>query len=293
MERNFFVKSHGLGNEYLVFDSENITFPLTGRNIRRICNVNFGIGSDGLLLKVASAKADFGLRIFNPDGSEAEKSGNGLRIFCKFLYDYKFASSKRFTVETKGGIVAAEIVAERNARAQVVKIDMGKATFETQAIPVRVQKEEWINEPLQIQDQVYRVNCVSVGNPHCVIIKERLEVEEIKKYGTFVEHHALFPNRVNVQFAKPVNSEEVEVLIWERGAGFTLASGSSSCAVAAVMVKRGLTGRNVRVKMPGGELEIEVGDDWEIKMTGEVRQIAEGVLSEELVEELEEEEEEE
>lgn len=288
MERNFFAKSHGLGNEYLVFDSENITFPLTERNTRRICNVNFGIGSDGLLLKVASAKADFGLRIFNPDGSEAEKSGNGLRIFCKFLYDYKFAGSKSFTVETKGGIVAAEIVAERNARAQVVKIDMGKAVFETQAIPVRVQKEECIDEPLQIEDQVYRINCVSVGNPHCVIIKERLEVEEIKKYGTFIEHHALFPNRVNVQFAKPIHSEEVEVLIWERGAGFTLASGSSSCAVAAVMVKRGLTGRNVTVKMPGGELKVEVGDDWEIKMTGEVRQIAEGVLSQELVEELEE-----
>jgi diaminopimelate epimerase len=286
MENNFFVKSHGLGNEYIVFDSESIQFPLNRKAIQTICNVNFGIGSDGILLKVPSKEADFGLQIFNPDGSEAEKSGNGLRIFCKFLFDYQFAAGKIFTVETKGGIVNAEIVEERQGRARIIRIDMGKAIFNSQQIPVVHDQEECIDELLEVADQKYQINCVSVGNPHCVIIKENLNAEEIKKYGPVIENHSKFPNRINVQFARLVNQEEVEVLIWERGAGFTLASGSSSCAVAAIMVKRGLTGRKVKIKMPGGELKIEIDENWHIRMTGEVRQIAQGVLSAELTEDL-------
>lgn len=287
MEQNFFVKSQGLGNEYLVFDAGHLTFPLTEKNIQRICNVNFGLGSDGLLLRVPSQRADFGLQIFNPDGSEAEKSGNGLRIFCKFLYDYGYTRGRHFTVETKGGTVEAEVLQEHQARARVIRIDMGRATFRSQEIPVRVDREECLDLPLRVEDREYRINCVSLGNPHCVIIKENLEEAEIKKYGPLIERHPLFPNRINVQFARPVSQEEVEVLIWERGAGFTLASGSSSCAVASVLAKRGLTGRNVTIKMPGGELKIDLDENWEIKMTGEVRQIAEGTLSADLVEELE------
>ena len=287
MEQNFFVKSHGLGNEYLVFEAGNITFPLTEKNIRRICNVHFGLGSDGLLLKVPSQAADFGLQIFNPDGSEAEKSGNGLRIFCKFLYDYGFARSRQFSVETKGGMVEAEVLEEQNGRARVIRIDMGRAEFRSREIPVRVEQEECLDVPLWVEDREFRINCVSVGNPHCVIIQEGLEEAEIRKYGPLIERHPLFPNRTNVQFARPLNEQEVEVLIWERGAGFTLASGSSSCAVASVLAKRGLTSRNVTVKMPGGELKIDLAENWAIKMTGEVRQIAEGTLSADLVEELE------
>jgi diaminopimelate epimerase len=284
MKNNFFVKSHGLGNEYIVFDSENIRFPLTQKAIQTICNVNFGIGSDGILLKVPSQQADFGLQIYNPDGSEAEKSGNGLRIFCKFLFDYRFASGKAFSVETKGGVVKAEVIEERKGKARVIRIDMGKAIFSSELIPVVHEQEECIDQLLEVADTSYRINCVSVGNPHCVIIKEDLHIEEIKKYGPSIENNAKFPNRINVQFARPLNRQEVEVLIWERGAGFTLASGSSSCAVAAIMVKRGLTDRNVTIKMPGGQLTIEIDELWQIRMTGEVKQIAEGILSDELLE---------
>lgn len=286
MDSNFFVKSHGLGNEYIVFDSEGITFSIDQKSIQRICNVNFGIGSDGILLKVPSEKADFGLQIFNPDGSEAEKSGNGLRIFCKFLYDYRFATSKLFTVETKGGLVNAEIVEEKYGKARVIKIDMGKAVFSSQLIPVLHDKEECINEPLEVADKSYQISCVSMGNPHCVIVKEHLDVNEIKKYGPLIENHVKFPNRINVQFARPINREEVEILIWERGAGFTLASGSSSCAVAAIMVKRGFTGRDLTIRMPGGQLKIEMDEQWHIRMTGQVRQIAQGILSTELIEDF-------
>lgn len=284
---NNFVKTHGLGNEYIVLDEENISFKLTEKAIQRICNVNFGIGSDGILLKVKSVKADFGLKIFNPDGSEAEKSGNGLRIFCKYVYDYGFISNKAFTVETKGGIVRANIVEETSSKkAKRISVDMGKANFNSKEIPTSFIMEEVVGEKLQVDDKEYEVNCVSMGNPHCVIIKDKLEINEIKTYGKLIENHEMFPNRTNVQFAKVLSRNEAEILIWERGAGFTLASGSSSCAVASVLKKKNLVDNEIKTKMLGGELIIEIDDEWNVRMTGEVRQIAEGVLSDELIEDF-------
>ncbi len=284
MEKNFFVKSHGLGNEYIVLQEDNIDFNLTEEAIKTLCNVHFGIGSDGILLKTDSKVADFGLRIFNPDGSEAEKSGNGLRIFCKFLYDYGFTNGKKeWTVETKGGVVNAKVEAIEDGRAKVITIDMGKATFKSREIPVNVDTEEVIDYPLKIEDKEFLINCVSVGNPHCVIIVEDLNDKEVKKYGRLIENHKIFPNRTNVQFVKPVDKNTVEIRIWERGAGYTLASGSSSSAVASVMVKKGITDNNVLVKMPGGELKISIDENFNIKMTGEVEEICSGTLSEELV----------
>jgi diaminopimelate epimerase len=287
MGKNFFVKSHGLGNEYVVLDSENIDFNITGDAIRRICNVNFGIGTDGILLKVLSDKADFGLKIYNPDGSEAEKSGNGLRIFCKFLYDFKLAKSENFSVETPGGIVNAEILEKENGRAKTIRIDMGKAIFASRQIPVDSDEEEFLARKITAGDKEYEVNCVSVGNPHCVIIKDKLDIDEIKKYGPLLENNKLFPNRINVQFVKIISDNLVEILIWERGVGYTLASGSSSCAVASVLVKRGFADRHLIVKMQGGLLTIEIDDKWNIRMTGEVREIASGILSAELINDLE------
>lgn len=283
---NNFVKTHGLGNEYIVLDQEKISFELTQKAIKRICNVNFGIGSDGILLKVKSFKADFGLEIYNPDGSEAEKSGNGLRIFCKYIYDLHFTEKRELSVETKGGIVHARIVETSNGKAALISVDMGKAIFKSEEIPTRFKSEIVIGETIKVGDRDYEINCVSVGNPHCVIIKDNLDIDEIKKYGSLIERHDQFPNRINVQFAKVISKSEVEVLIWERGAGFTLASGSSSCAVASVLRKRGLIDDNVKIKMPGGQLKIEIDSNWNIRMTGEVRQIAQGILSDELIEDL-------
>jgi diaminopimelate epimerase len=286
LERNnFFVKSHGLGNDYIVLDSDKIDFKLTQDFIKKICDVHYGIGSDGVLVKYNSDVADFKLRIFNPDGSEAEKSGNGLRIFCKFLYDYGYTDKEEFTVETKGGIVKAKIE-EKNkfGKAKIVTVDMGKAIFDPKQIPVNTDKEEFISEKITVGDKEFEVSCVSVGNPHCVIIKENLDEEEIKKYGPMIENHSLFPNRINVQFVKPISRNEAQILIWERGAGFTYASGSSSCGVASVLVKKGLADREITIKMIGGELKISIDEDWNIKMTGEVQEICSGYISRELLE---------
>jgi len=284
--QNFFVKSHGLGNDYIVLNSDRLDFELTEKAIIKICDIHYGIGSDGILLKVISDKADFGLRILNPDGSEAEKSGNGLRIFAKYLFDYKYIAEKRFSIETSGGIVHAQIMEELNGKAKIIKVDMGKAYFKSAEIPVKCKNEECIDQKLELEFKTYKINCVSVGNPHCVILKDALDEKEIKQFGSQIENHPMFPNRINVQFARVISPNEVEAIIWERGAGWTLASGSSSCAVASVMVKHGLTERKLTVKMPGGNLKIEIDEDWEIRMTGEVREIASGILSDELIHDI-------
>jgi diaminopimelate epimerase len=284
--KNFFVKSHGLGNEYVVFDSANITFPINTRNIRTICNIHFGIGSDGILLVEPSKIADFKFRVFNPDGSEAEKSGNGLRIFCKYIYDYGYTRNKQFTVETLGGIVRATINEEINGKASVITIDMGKAIFKPKEIPVKCNLEECIDFPLIIDGKEFKINCISVGNPHCQVVVNELNVEEVKHFGPLLENHPMFPNRINVQFVKILSRNEIEMLIWERGAGYTLASGSSSSAAATMMHKKGFVGNHVTVKMMGGELKIDIDDQWNIRLCGEVKQVAEGILMDEFVAEL-------
>lgn len=286
MNNNFFVKSHGLGNDYIVMDSHKTDFEFTVKNIQLICDVHYGIGSDGILVLVDSAKADFGLRILNPDGSEAEKSGNGLRIFAKFLFDYGYTANTSFSIDTLGGVVQAEVIQQEKGKARMIKVDMGAAIFEAAKVPVKSGQAECLDELLELDGTSYLINCVSVGNPHCIVIKDELVVDEIMKYGSQIEKHPKFPNRINVQFAKVVSPELVEILIWERGAGWTLASGSSSSAVAAVMVKKGLTNRKLTMKMPGGELKLQIDEDWQIHMTGEVREICSGVLSDELLDEL-------
>ena len=282
METNFFVKSHGLGNEYIVLDQSAMDFELTKERIIQLCNIHVGIGSDGILLKIPTGKADFGLKILNPDGSEAEKSGNGLRIFAKYLFDYGFTDQLNFTIETLGGFVTAHILELREGKAFMIRVDIGRANFKASEIPVKFPKLECFDEQLLIEGREYRIHCVSVGNPHCVVVKDELDEAEIKRVGTLIENHPIFPNRINVQFVKVVSRNVVDALIWERGAGFTLASGSSSSAIAAVLVKKGLTDRDITVRMPGGTLKIKVDEEWNIRLTGEVREIANGILSREL-----------
>ncbi len=286
MQKNFFVKSHGLGNDYLIFDASDINFKINEKSIKHICDVHYGIGSDGILLLVPSEKADFGLRIYNPDGSEAEKSGNGLRIFSKYVYDYKYTREKQFTIETLGGVVKATIDKEKDSKAELLTIEMGKATFKSAEVPVTCDLPECLDYPLTIEDRRFLVNCVSVGNPHCVIICDKLNVDEVLNYGPKIEVHPMFPNRINVQFVKPLSNNKAEILIWERGAGYTLASGSSSCAVACVLKKKGMVKNEVTIIMPGGKLKIKLDDEWNLTLCGKVRQIAEGYLNDELLEDI-------
>ncbi len=284
METNFYVKSHGLGNCYIVIDSDKIDFELTNERIIRICDLHFGVGSNGILLKVPSKIADFGLMIYNTDASVAENCGNGLRIFSKFLHDYGYLSSDKFTVDILGRLIHCEIL-EKNAEGKAIKIrvDMGKANFITKQVPVNFPKEECVNEPVTFGGKEFHINCVSVGNPHCVVFRDELNQEELLKYGPIIETDKMFPNRTNVQFAHVVNRNLVEIKIWERGVGNTLASGSSSCAVASAMRKNNLVDKDVTIKMPGGELQISIDEEWNIKMTGPVEEICSGIFSKEMI----------
>ncbi|MGB2692728.1 MAG: diaminopimelate epimerase [Thermodesulfobacteriota bacterium] len=282
-----FVKSHGLGNDYFVLDQEAISFELTPKVIELLCHRNYGIGSDGILLLVPSDKADYGLRILNPDGSEAEKSGNGLRIFAKYLFEHGHSDKKSFTIDTLGGIVTAELDI-KDGNVPFVTVEMGEAIFQSDLIPVAGEEREVVQEEITVGDEKLTITAVSVGNPHCVVFVDELSEEQIRKLGPLLETHELFPNRINVQFAKPLSRDRVQILIWERGAGYTLASGSSSCAVASACVKNGFTDGNVTVSMPGGELDINIRDDWSIKMRGAVEEVAVGNLSADILKRIDE-----
>jgi diaminopimelate epimerase len=282
---NRFVKSHGLGNDYIVLDKSNLSFETTPEVVKLICNRNYGIGSDGILLLVPSTRADFGLLIFNPDGSEAEKSGNGLRIFAKFLYEHGYTDKTSFSIDTPGGVVWVELEAKEK-RVSHVTVDMGKATFQSSLIPVEGGEREVVGEEIRVNGEILKFTAVSIGNPHCVVFVDELNEGYVRKVGPLIENHRMFPKRTNVQFARVVSRDRVEILIWERGAGYTLASGSSSCAVAAACVKNGFTDRKVTVSMPGGELQIEVGEDWSIRLRGPVEEICTGEISRDMLEKI-------
>jgi diaminopimelate epimerase len=280
--KNGFFRGHGLGNDYIVMDPKSLTFKLTPKNIALICNRNWGLGSDGILTLVPSKKADFGLRIFNPDGSEAEKSGNGLRIFARYLHATGKTRKKHFTVETKGGLVTIDLHIDRQGDAGAVTVDMGQATFRPAALPCTLTVDELIQQPIDAGGRSFTFTGVSVGNPHCVLFRPTNEPwsrEDLLELGPALEHHAIFPKRTNVQLATPTGSKEIFILIWERGAGETQASGSSSCAAASAAVRLGLVKSPVTVKMRGGTLNIEVAEDFRLTMQGPVAEVARGTLS--------------
>jgi diaminopimelate epimerase len=277
-----FHKYHALGNDYIVLDPRD--FPTwkpapTVEQIRVVCHRNFGVGSDGILWgPLPSTQSEFGLRIFNPDGSEAEKSGNGLRIFSRYLWDQGLVKQPAFTIETPGGHVKSVI----KEQGRLITIAMGNVSFDSARIPVTGAPREVLNEKIKILDREFTFCAATIGNPHCVIPLSDVSAELAHKYGPHLETHANFPRKTNVQFLKVRDRKNIQIEIWERGAGYTLASGSSSSASAAVAHKLGLVDRDVTVHMPGGRIGIEIGDNFSIMMTGTVNKVATGEMHAEL-----------
>ncbi len=272
-----FHKYHALGNDYIVLDPAD--FPEwkepTLAQIRVICHRNFGVGSDGILWgPLPTAKAAFGLRIFNPDGSEAEKSGNGLRIFSRYLWDRGLVQGTAFSVDTLGGVVEVE----SRDRGHLITVAMGRVSFDSARIPVAGAPREVLNDTVTVLDRTFTFCAATIGNPHCVIPLPEVSSELAHRYGPHLETHGLFPRKTNVQFLQVLDRANIRIEIWERGAGYTLASGSSSSASAAVAHRLGLVDRNVTVHMPGGTIGIRIGEDYAITMTGTVNKVAEGVM---------------
>lgn len=276
-----FTKYHALGNDYIVLDPKDFagwTAPTT-QQTRVICHRNFGVGSDGILWgPLPSQISEFGLRIFNPDGSEAEKSGNGLRIFSRYLWDRGLVKNPVFTVETPGGQVSSEI----KDGGRLISVAMGQVSFVSSKIPVVGTEREVLNEKITILDREFTYCAATIGNPHCVIPLSEVSPEIAHRYGSVIETHANFPRKTNVQFLQVLDRRNIRIEIWERGAGYTLASGSSSSASAAVAHRLGLVDRDVTVHMPGGTIGIQIGADYAIQMTGTVNRVAEGTMHAEL-----------
>jgi diaminopimelate epimerase len=271
-----FFKYHALGNDYIVLDPAKFDLELTPERIRLICHRNFGIGSDGILFGPFFENEGIKLRILNPDGSEAEKSGNGIRIFARYLLDAGYVQGKRFSLKTLGGPVAVEFLDDT---ANLIRVDMGAATFQSEQIPVAGEPREVIREALEVGGRSFEVTCLSVGNPHCVIPLPDISEELAREFGPLIEKHPNFPNRINVQFIKTLNRKRIRIQIWERGAGYTLASGSSSCAAAAAAYRLGFVEPELEVEMPGGMIKIEIREDGHIIMTGSVTAVSQGEIA--------------
>jgi diaminopimelate epimerase len=274
-----FAKYHALGNDYIVLDPGAIPGGLATPQIRLICHRNYGLGSDGILLGPLDVDgADFGLQIFNPDGSEAEKSGNGLRIFSRYLWDRQLVQKDPFTILTAGGKVTCQVLPDGS----MVTVDMGAVSFDSTRIPVLGPPREVINEIIAVGGKEFTFCAATVGNPHCVILRDAVSRDEALLYGPLIETDSRFPNRTNVQFMKVLDRHNIQIEVWERGAGYTLASGSSSSAAAAVARKLGLCDAEITVHMPGGTIEITVSERFLIVMTGPVVKVADGAISEEI-----------
>ena len=274
-----FYKYHALGNDYIVMGPADLGDEPTSARVRLICHRHFGIGSDGILLgPLKNSGGDFGLRIFNPDGSEAEKSGNGLRIFSRFLWDEGLVREAPFTIMTPGGRVQSRV----HAGGGSATVEMGRVSFKSNEIPVLGPPREVLNESLVVQGKELHYSAATIGNPHCVLIQERISEEETRLLGPHIEIEKRFPNRTNVQFVKVLDRGNIRLEIWERGAGYTLASGSSASAAAAVAKRLGFCDSGISVHMPGGVLWITVSDDFSVQMTGPVTKVAEGTLSHEI-----------
>jgi diaminopimelate epimerase len=236
-----FTKYHGLGNDYLVIEPGEFSNPPDPEQIRLVCDRHYGVGSDGILLgPLTSENAEFGLRIYNPDGSSAEKSGNGLRIFSRYLWDCGLLErqggcSQSFTIETPGGIVRAQVL----ENGQMVRVEMGQASFDSQTIPVSGPRREVVDERMIVDGEELRTCAVSMGNPHCVVLCTEVNQALALRLGPKLENEPRFPRRTNVQFLKVLDRENIQIEIWERGAGYTLASGSSACGATAAAYRMG------------------------------------------------------
>ena len=292
-----FFKYDALGNDYIVLDPADWPEPPAADAIRRICDRHHGVGSDGILWGPTSPRphsceergqgSTFALRLFNPDGSEFEKSGNGLRIFARYLWDRGLPAGPEFDILTPGGAVTAHVLDAEGAH---IAMDMGRLSFLSTDIGVTGPAREVVDEEVTVAGLRLRIVGATIGNPHCVVFLDA-QTPEVQadlggltaalahRLGPGLEHLPLYPNRTNVQFAQAVDRHTLRIEIWERGAEYTLASGTSSCAAAGAAIRTGRCASPVTVQMPGGEMRVEVAPDWSVRLTGTVEFVCYGEVA--------------
>ena len=273
-----FTKMQGLGNDYVYIDAINQNIEDMSSLAKFVSDRHFGIGSDGLILICKSDIADFKMRMFNSDGSEAEMCGNGIRCVGKFVYDKGLTDKKTLTIETLAGIKTLKLNT-KEGKVETVKVDMGEPILDPEKIPVISDEKPVKNLLLKAEDKEFKFTCVSMGNPHAITEVEETEKFDVEKYGKVLEVNKAFPNKTNVEFIKILDKEHIKMRVWERGAGETLACGTGACATAVACYLNGKTNRKVEVELLGGKLYIEWNEkDNHIYMTGPAVTVFEGVL---------------
>ena len=276
-----FTKMQGLGNDYVYVNCMEKRIEHPPETARFVSDRHFGIGSDGMILICPSDKADFEMEMYNADGSRGEMCGNGIRCVAKYVYDYGLTNKKRISVETLGGIKHLELTVA-NGRVSLVEVDMGTPKLlpeEIPILPVTQGQKQIVNEPILVGGKEYRMTGVSMGNPHIVVYVEDVKSLQIEKVGPLFENHERFPNRINTEFARVTDRHTVEMRVWERGSGETLACGTGACAVAAASILNGMTEDQVTVKLIGGDLRIRWDkESGHIFMTGPAAVVYDGEI---------------
>lgn len=281
-----YFKYHALGNDYLVIDPARAPLAPTPAAIRLLCDRHRGVGADGVLYGPVREGDRLAVRIFNADGSEAEKSGNGLRIFARYLREAGYVDGPECCVTTVAGDARVRFDAPDG---RLSTVDMGRLTFSSHEIPVAGPPRQVLQETIDVGGRTFEISAASLGNPHCVVFVDEPSRELVCAWGPLLERHPLFPRRVNVQFARVLDPTTLRIEIWERGSGYTLASGSSSCAAAGVAHRLGKCAREVVVRMPGGTVRVWIDQDWRVRLQGPVASVGWGRLTEEFLARLREE----
>lgn len=273
-----FTKMQGLGNDYVYVNCFEEKIENPPAVARYVSDRHFGIGSDGLIMINPSEVADFEMEMYNADGSRGEMCGNGIRCVAKYVYDYGLTDKTQISVETLGGIKYLDLTVE-DGKVVLVKVDMGKPELKSDLIPIISENEKVIDEPIEVDGQVYHMTGVSMGNPHIVIYVDDVKNLDLEKIGPKFENHERFPKRINTEFVHCIDRNTVEMRVWERGSGETLACGTGACAVAVASILNNLTDTRVTVKLLGGDLQIE----WDreknhVFMTGPAKVVFDGVI---------------
>ncbi len=280
-----FIKMHGLGNDFILIDCLHKSLgdsSFLSYLTRKLCDRNFGIGADGVILILPSSKADLRMRIFNSNGTEAQMCGNGIRCFAKYAYENKLISKNKFTVETLAGIITPELIFQdlKDKKVLRIKVNMGTPKLRRREIPMTGEDTPIVvKETLKINpEQTFKITCVSMGNPHCIIFVNDIQSIPVEEIGPKIENHPLFPEKTNVEFIQILNKQEINFRVWERGVGETLACGTGACAalVAAVLNKK--TDRQALVHLAGGDLNIQWSDNEHIYMTGPAELVFRGEI---------------
>jgi diaminopimelate epimerase len=275
-----FWKMHGLGNDYIVIDNreEKISGKQAAELAKRLCERRLSVGADGLLLASNSKVGEVKMRIYNADGSEAEMCGNGIRCFAKYCYENGVVKKTEFSIETLSGIKNV-LLTLQHGEVSAVKVDMGSPNWERSSLPM-VGQGTCINENLDVDGEVYKVTCLSMGNPHCVIFVDKVDDFPVEQIGRKIENHKAFPKRTNVGFVQVLNPYELKLRVWERGCGETLACGTGSCAAVAAANKLGKVDSKVTVHVLGGDLQVEVAKS--LFLSGAAEKVFEGKLFKEV-----------